>query len=85
MGVITARAADDWLPLERHPQQHQPDRPSHSSRPLGAFSFSSLTIRLPRVPNILAILIQGSWVSVFLSCSCLFDTLATHKTRFPDF
>ncbi|KAF8476712.1 hypothetical protein DFH94DRAFT_103662 [Russula ochroleuca] len=49
LSPVTARAAD--APLEPHHQQHQPDRLSHSSRPLGSFSFSSLTIRLPRVPN----------------------------------
>jgi hypothetical protein len=58
---------------------------SHTHKPVPLPSFSSLTIRLPRKPHIVAISVQCPRVSAFLSCSCLIDTLATHKTCFPDF
>src|SRR6266705_2066723 len=70
MGLFTALS---------EPHQHRHRHPT----PLP--SFSSLTIRLLRKPHIVAISVQCPCVSAFLPCSCLIDTLATHKICFPDF
>jgi hypothetical protein len=67
---------------------HRSEPHAHPGCPchLGSLpSFSSLTIRLPRKPHIVAISVQCPCVSAFLSCSCLIDTPATQKTCFPDF